>query len=262
MNTSYESLTLSNDFIFCKVMTTRPDLCRILLESILGKEIIELKNVDKQTSFDISPDSHGIRLDVYVKDSSKNSYDIEMQTTNTHFLPQRSRYYQSILDLGELERGANYSQLRPSYVIFICTFDPFGLGLPVYHFKNICKENKDYSLSDGTFKVFLNTTAAITNNPLLEEFYQYLSEEKITGSLSDELHKTVLFARSNSEWRREYMQNMARFMDAIIIGSEQEKENTERERRRADAAELALQESQATILALQKQLEELKSKYS
>ncbi len=49
MNNSYETLTLSDDYMFCKVMNARPDLCKILLESILGKEISELKNVDKQT---------------------------------------------------------------------------------------------------------------------------------------------------------------------------------------------------------------------
>ncbi len=58
------------------------------------------------------------------------------------------------------------------------------------------------------------------------------------------------------------MQNMARYMDALIIGAQQEKENTERERKRADAETKRADEAELTIQALQKEIEELKRKKS
>ena len=43
-------------------------------------------------------------------------------------LPKRMRYYQGMIDLNILEKGENYKNLKKSFVIFICTFDLFGLG--------------------------------------------------------------------------------------------------------------------------------------
>lgn len=38
----YEQLTFTDDFMFCKVMTNHPELCKELLELILGIKIREL----------------------------------------------------------------------------------------------------------------------------------------------------------------------------------------------------------------------------
>lgn len=40
----------------------------------------------------------GIRIDIYVKDSDGNVYDIEMQTTEETDLHLRTRYYHSEMD--------------------------------------------------------------------------------------------------------------------------------------------------------------------
>ncbi len=270
MGKNFETLKLSDDFLFCKVMTKRPDLCKILLEVILDTEITNLELVNMQTSLEITPDTHGIRLDVYTKDESNTSYDVEMQTTDSLYLPQRSRYYHSILDIGELEKGKDYSQLRPSYVIFICTFDPFKKNLPIYRFENSCLEDPSFKLNDGTIKLFLNVTAS-TNNQPLQEFFDYVRQERITSTFTQQLHNEVLFGRQNGEWRREYMRNEARYMDALIAGREQgvaqEQKNTEQERQRAeqeklraDIKEAQLQEAEATIATLQQKLNELTNK--
>ena len=36
--------------------------------------------------------------------------------------------------------GQYYTRLRPSFVIFICTFDPFDEGRYLYSFRNVCRE--------------------------------------------------------------------------------------------------------------------------
>ncbi|MFI3202350.1 MAG: Rpn family recombination-promoting nuclease/putative transposase [Eubacteriales bacterium] len=67
----------------------------------------------------------GIRLDVYVADEEHTVYNIEMQTYDAKELPQRTRYYQGIMDMESLQQGSEYEKLNQSYIIFICTFDLF-----------------------------------------------------------------------------------------------------------------------------------------
>ncbi len=31
-----------------------------------------------------------------------------------------------------LAKGGDYQSIRDSYVLFLCGFDPFGLGIPLY----------------------------------------------------------------------------------------------------------------------------------
>ncbi len=250
----YEQLTLADDYMFCKVMSRRSDLCKMLLEAILERKIEKLTVIDTQKGVEVAPDVHGIRLDIFLKDET-DSYDVEMQTTYSRYLPQRSRYYHSILDVDELEKGIDYSRLKPIYVIFICIFDPFDKGLPIYHFENLCKEDTDFALSDGTYKIFLNITAEVKGNTLLKEFFDYLRNQSIHGTFTKELNQEVILGRQNGEWRREYMRNEARYMDALIKGREQgivqEQKNTERER-------LAKEDAMAEVIALRKELEKLK----
>lgn len=124
----FDDLTIVNDFLFCKVMQDEA-LCKELLEIILGVEIEKIVYNEDQKVFRETIDGKGIRLDVYVKDEKHTIYDLEMQTTDTKELPKRTRYYHSSIDRGHLESGEQYSKLKDSYVIFICTFDLFAKRL-------------------------------------------------------------------------------------------------------------------------------------
>lgn len=107
----YEELTLSNDFLFCKVMQDKA-LCKHLLELILDCEIEDIVYQESQKVFDDTIDGKSIRLDVYIKDDKHTIYDIEMQTSNTKDLPKRSRYYHSCIDRGQVEKGQYYGELK------------------------------------------------------------------------------------------------------------------------------------------------------
>ena len=58
------------------------------------------------------------------------------------------------MDVDNLLRGQSYAELKESYVIFICTQDPFGVGLPVYTFRSVCSEDDSILLDDKSVKVF------------------------------------------------------------------------------------------------------------
>lgn len=91
---NYEELTFTDDFMFCKTLSTNLDVCRQLLELVLDIRIREVKLAQPQKAISITADGRGIRLDVYVEDDEDTVYDIEMQTTTQKDFAKRSRYYQ------------------------------------------------------------------------------------------------------------------------------------------------------------------------
>ena len=97
----WKSLTIANDFVFGKVMLDE-DLCKDVLEAILATDIEKIEYVGRQDAIDVTEDGHGVRLDVYVRDDRGTVYSVEMQATNTHELPQRSRYYHAMLALSQI----------------------------------------------------------------------------------------------------------------------------------------------------------------
>ncbi len=79
-----------------------------------------------------------------------------MQTGNEANLPKRARYYGEGLDCDQLEKAQDYNKLRPTYVIFIYTFDPFGQDQYYYSFEKRCAEVDDLKLGDASYKLFFN----------------------------------------------------------------------------------------------------------
>ena len=59
----------------------------------------------------------------------------------------------------QLSKGKPYSSLKESWIVFFCTFDPFGKGLPVYTVRQTYEEAHDTKYDDGTHKVFYNASA-------------------------------------------------------------------------------------------------------
>ena len=200
----WQDLDISNDFIFAKVMRDE-SICRQLLERLLSIKIEKLSFIEEQKTINITNDGKSVRLDVYVEDSDQ-VFNIEMQTTKNKNLAKRSRYYQSMIDLNTIEKGQSYHMLKESYVIFICTFDPFGEGRSRYTFHNICDENKEQLLNDGTHKIFLNATAYEKETDVdSKSFLQYVNGEKVDNSFVEQIKSKVDFVKSNKEWGMEYM---------------------------------------------------------
>ena len=94
-------------------------------------------------------DFRSIRLDVYATDSVHVEYNVEMQNADEKNLAKRSRFHQAQMDVAALKPGEKFSQLKPGYVIFICTFDPYGKDAYRYTFENRCLEY-DISFGDET----------------------------------------------------------------------------------------------------------------
>lgn len=202
----YEDLKFSDNFLFHKVMMSSKSICIGILERILDVEIKDIKYIQSEKIIDPTSVGKSIRLDVYVNDDKGTIFDVEMQTTDTGELPQRSRFYQSMIDQELLERGDGYADLRKSYVIFICMFDPFGRGLGKYTFRNRADEDTGVCLGDDAVKVFVNSRGRAEYRTL-QNLLNYISgaETDRSDSLIKDLEKACMKASENPEWRAEYM---------------------------------------------------------
>ena len=206
----WEKLPLSNDFMFCRVMSN-PDICAELIRRLLHIPVERLEEVCAQKDISTAPDAKGVRFDVYVKDSSR-VFDIEIQTVRQPDIARRARFYQAAIDYDTITRGEPYSVLKESYILFLCTFDPFKLGKPVYEVRQVFARETEmpYTVyggyNDGAHKVFYNCTAYDKET---DEQAQALLKYLYTGHSGDaytkRLDELVYEARQNTHWRKEYM---------------------------------------------------------
>ena len=219
----WQNLTPSDDFVFSKMMRNKA-ICKGLVETLLGFDIDRIEYPEEQKSIDIAMDAKSVRLDVYVKDDKDTVYNIEMQTSPQSYLPKRSRYYQGMIDLNLIEKGELYDKLNTSYVIFICTFDPFNKGRHVYHFENRCIDDPALALGDETHKCFFNTRGTDTIDPKLDQVLTFLDtampvndDNPLVEAMSSELARI----KSNTEWEAEFMNLYLRDKEKYQQGVEQ-----------------------------------------
>ncbi|MBQ9494783.1 MAG: Rpn family recombination-promoting nuclease/putative transposase, partial [Treponema sp.] len=185
----------SNDFIFCHVMQDA-DICKEVLEIILAENIAPIKNIISQNALSRLSGTKAVRLDICVETIDGKLYDIEMQVVNKYGLPQRMRFYQSMLDLSYLREGEHYKNLRDNYIIFICKFDYFKKNLPVYFFENLCENDRSIKFNDGTKKIIINTTAFNnTNNKRLKQLLEFIQEGTLSNPLTRRIHEMVEISR-------------------------------------------------------------------
>ncbi len=177
-------------------------ICRQLLELILNKKIGEVHLCDDENLFDeIStektltkgPELKAVRLDVFATDEQA-WYNVEMLCYVDKDLPKRSRMYQAEIDSDKLKDGQPYSELRDSYIIFICNYDPFSRGKAVYRFSYREDEEKDLYLEDGTYKIYLNTACAEEAIPDgMKNLFRYIRSMKVESGdeLVTRIHRSV-----------------------------------------------------------------------
>lgn len=202
---NYEELAFSDDFMFCKILQENEDICREIIELILGCKVKNIVYLEKQKSIEITSDGKGVRLDVYLEDGN-TVYDIEMQTVLSKDIAKRTRYYQGMIDLNLIERGADYSELKRSFIVFICLEDLLKAKRSIYTFKSLCIEDTDIVLEDEATRIIVNANG---NREGLSKaqiaFLDYVLGKNPTDRFTKKISKAVQEAREKKEWRLEYM---------------------------------------------------------
>ena len=199
-----EDLTFTDDFMFGRIMQN-PEICKGLLERLLEIKIEKVEYPTLQKSISPHYKSKGVRLDVYVQDSNR-VFDIEIQNFLDENLPKRTRYYQSMMDIDLLLKGKNYTQLKESFVIFVCKEDYFGENMPCYFFTNTCRDKPDLQLGDKSYKVIFNASA-FENEKNLEKksILEYIIDKKSTSEFTTKLDTLVEQTKLNEIFKGDYM---------------------------------------------------------
>lgn len=192
----------TNSWMFGRVMTDE-SICRDVIRAVLGIEAVRIDYLNAEQVLDPSLESRGVRMDVYAREggSGERVYDLEMQAQKEPLLGKRFRYYQAALDVRELSSGDDYDRLPESFVVFLCSQDPFGYDLPVYRFERICEDVPDLCLGDASHWIGLNARAweDAPGDDLLD-LLRYTQTGKALGSLSRKIEMAVERANEDREW--------------------------------------------------------------
>ena len=225
----FEDLTFTDDFMFCKAMQN-PKLCKKLIEMILSNTIGKIAYISIQHNINTYEQAKSVRFDVLVQTESGKFYDVEMQVSNEKNIPKRMRFYQAAIDISFLDKGNFYNDLNDSFIIFICTFDAIGKNKPIYTFENLCIEDKNTPLQDGTRKVIINAEAfKHTKDKELKQFLEYLKTGKSKSEFTREIEAMIQTIKQNEQARQEYRLMSTFEMDARYKGFSEGAYSTKKE---------------------------------
>lgn len=202
---------LMDDFLFQEVLGDEQEgveAARLLLETIMGRKIGEITVVTQKTSTTGSTGQHGIRMDVYLKEDGGVIYDLEAQKADTGELPQRTRYYQALMDGRLLKSGNGYKNLPPVVIILIMQEDIFQHDRMFYTFENRCVELPELSLEDGAKRIFLYIRGGRGGSKELSDLLHYIEnsqKENAVSPVTRRLHQIVTRVKNNEEVGVRYM---------------------------------------------------------
>ena len=157
-----EYFDFTNDLIFRWVME-REKNCLAILRAILPElKITAAKRRENEhpVNYLAFDDERGVRFDAIIEDDQERFYDVEMQVANQPGLGKRVRYYQAQIDQETLKKGEDYDDLRESYVIFFCAFDPCGQDRRLYQFHYYEDTDRQLRLPTNSHVILINTLGA------------------------------------------------------------------------------------------------------
>ena len=188
-----------------------PENCRRVLERIL-EIAIDHVDVSYEKSIVYHPEYKGVRLDVYARDEKNTHFSVEMQVADKK-IGKRARYYHSQVDVELLGTGLDYTELPDCYVLFICDFDPIGLGKYRYTMKKTFREKPDLDYEDGEYTIFVSTKGT-NESEVRQELVSFLqdvwasleqSEADYEDDLVKRLQNSVKEIKVNREMGARYM---------------------------------------------------------
>ena len=207
---TFQELDLTDAFLFAAALED-PETCQMVVEIVLGRSVGPVK-VQVEKSLLFAKDFRYVRFDVFASDEMKVSYDLEMQNGHKEELPKRARFHQAEMDAMNLKPGAKFQDLPESFVVFICTFDPFDSGKYRYTFREMCQETGE-ELGDGSCKIFLSTVGTNEDEVPAEliHFLKYIerSDEACAEEMQDdkirELNQKVMALKKSRKLEEAYM---------------------------------------------------------
>lgn len=238
-----ESIKITENVLFTSILENK-DIFKEFIKVILGIEISDIIEINREQHIDSVAGYRGIRLDVYAEDET-TIYNIEIQTSNEHNIPKRTHVYSGNIDRKQLKRGEkNFNKIKRLYIIFVSTDNVFKktesgveINEPILIFENIAlltfNGSLDYvRLNDDSYKVIVNIACDTDkiNDTNLKSFIELLKDGYTTNTpsnLSNMMESEATRLKADEEWRNDsmltYEQALAKKMEE---GIQQEKINT------------------------------------
>ena len=142
-----------------------------------------------------------------------------VSNTGKFQLPKRTRYYQAMLDTDMLQKGQDYDELSPTYIIFFCLFDFFEDSQRIYTFKRRCLENMEIELADEAAIMFLNTLGTKGDvSPDIQSLFDYINNNTVTSNFTREVADTITEIKNDKKVRDSYMTYEMRIKDTLAEG--------------------------------------------
>ena len=153
-----EYFDFTNDLIFRWVMEHEENCLAILRAILPDLKITAVKRRENEhpVNYLAFDDERGVRFDAIIEDDQERFYDVEMQVANQPGLGKRVRYYQAQIDQETLKKGEDYDDLRESYVIFFCAFDPCGQDRRLYQFHYYEDTDRQLRLPTNSHLILIN----------------------------------------------------------------------------------------------------------
>lgn len=208
---TFQELNMTDSFLFRKIMSDTEICCRIL-EKILNVPIKNVKFPVTQKNSDIAPDGGDIRIDACINNEQDTIYSVEMLCCRDDELLRKARYFQCNIDFSLICTGERCTKLKKSYIIFICTFDPFSDGRHIYTFENRCLEDLSLTLGDETTEIFLSIKGKKNDvNDEIKDFLAYIESstdacaQQTSSPLVKAIHKRVTEIKLDKDMELQYM---------------------------------------------------------
>lgn len=184
---------LIHDDFFAIVMKDK-EVCEYVLKILLGRPVKALK-IQTQYALRNLP-CHSVVLDVLVEDDGNKLYNVEIQVADNDDHVKRLRYYQAAIDWSMLQKGRKYYELTDLYLLYITTFDLFGLGKACYEVQRIIK-NTDIEADNGVHEMYFNTQS--DDGTQLSEMLKYFRKSDPENDRFGALSKAVNYYKSNEK---------------------------------------------------------------
>ena len=211
-----QELNLADSFLFGKVMSDT-EICRRVLEKILNVPIKKVEFPVTRKTIDIAHDGVGVRLDACINNEQDTIYSVEMLCCKDEEFLKKTRYFQCNIDSDIIYTGKRYEKLKKSYIIFICTFDPFSDGRHIYTFENRYLEDLSLALGDETTEIFLSTKGEKDDvDDEIKDFLAYIENstdacaQQTSSPLVRAIHKRVTEIKPDKDMELQYMTSLQR----------------------------------------------------
>ena len=133
---------------------------RRFLEALVDTKISGVKLICRGTGLEDIFDVSAPMPDIMLEDTGKNCYVIRYMRDTKYDLEELRRYYQQTVDDYYYHRSYSASDLPEVYIIFICHYDYFGLGLAMYYTEDTFD---GIEVVDGRHMIVLNSQYLVSN---------------------------------------------------------------------------------------------------